>query len=119
MAAIGYTVQYLQEMTMLATWPALNSTDTTGVPFEAPDYSDMTVQISGTFGAGTLTMQGSNDGTTWFSLTDPQGNAIAKNSAGMECIEEAPRYVRPSLGSANTTDSINVLLKATRGWRRA
>lgn len=113
MATIQPTIVALSPVTLMITWANLRAADLPGAAVELPDYSDSTVQIVGTFDTGTLTMQGSNDGTNWFSLTDAQGNAIAKTSAAGEVIEEAPRYIRPLLSGAGA-DVITVLLKSTK-----
>ena len=98
----------------LMVWTTLDSDDS-GAPIELVDYPDMTVAITGTFGAaGSITMQGSNDGTNWFALTDPQGNAITKTAAGMEIVVEAPRYVRPLVAGGDGTTSLTATLLCRR-----
>lgn len=86
----------------------------TGVPIEFGEHMDMTVQITGTFGSATIVIQGSNDGTTYTTLTDPQGNAISKTSAAIETIAECPRFVRPS-SSGGTGTAVDVVIFARRG----
>jgi len=96
------------------TWTGLDSDDS-GIPIEAVDYVDRTVAITGTFGAGgSITLQGSNDNTTWFALTDPQGNAVTKTAAGMELISEAPVYIRPLVTAGDVTTSLTVKLFCRR-----
>jgi hypothetical protein len=86
-----------------------------GAPFQGADFADRTVQFDGTFGAGgSITLQGSNDAVTWFALTDPQGNAITKTAAGLEVIEEGPRYVRPLVTAGDGTTSLNCRIWARR-----
>ncbi len=98
-------------------WTGLLNGDT-GAVVEMVDYADKTVTITGTFGAGgTLTLQGSNNGTDWFSLTDPQANAIAKTSASMEIIIEGPRYIRPNVTAGDGTTSLTVQMCCRRGTR--
>jgi hypothetical protein len=98
----------------LLVWTTLDSDDS-GAPAEMVDYPDMTVAITGTFGvAGSITMQGSNDGTNYFALTDPQGNAITKTAAGMEIIVEAPRYVRPLVTGGDGTTSLTATVLCRR-----
>ena len=58
----------------------------------------------GTFNSQTLTIQGSNDNTTWFTLTDNNGLSIAFTAAGGKLIAEAPRYVRPSFSGSSGGD---------------
>jgi hypothetical protein len=94
-------------------WSGLLSTDV-GDAFELPAWSDRSVQIEATFGDGTLTLQGSNDGVTFYPLTDPQGNAIAKTANALEQIEEITRYVRPSFsGTTGTAGVVTLLARRT------
>lgn len=96
------------------TWAGLDSDDS-GAAIECMDYADRTVQITGTFGAaGSITMQGSNDGTNWFPLTDPQGNAITKTAAALELIMEAPLYLRPLVTAGDGTTNLTVKLLCRR-----
>lgn len=97
----------------LFTWAAMGGSDV-GDAVGFPQHADRCVQIDGTFGGATVVMQGSIDGSTWFTLTDPQGNSISKTSAALEQIEEVPLYIRPSV-SGGTGSSINVRLLARRG----
>lgn len=97
----------------LITWTLANGD--TGEPLEGVDFADRTVQISGTFGAaGSCTIEGSNDGAAWFALTDPQGNAITKTAAGLEVIEEGPRYLRPNVTAGDGTTNLTITLWARR-----
>lgn len=94
----------------VATWAALANGDA-GAPIEMPGASDRSIQLGGTFGTGgTIIWEGSNDNVTYFPLTDPQGNAISKTSAGLEQIEEATRYQRPRVSAGDGTTAISVTL---------
>ena len=102
-------------------WGPLTSTNLDGAPVKYAEFADMCVQIDGTFGTATITLQGSNDltsPTNWFTLTDPQGNGIAKVTAGGsvqgEQVLESPVWVRPLASGADGTTSINVRLKFRR-----
>lgn len=96
----------------LFTWSAMGNADK-GDAAGFPQNADKSVQIDGTFGSATVVLQGSLDGSNWFTLTDPQGNAISKTSAALETIEENVLYIRPST-SGGTGTSVNVRLIARR-----
>jgi len=99
---------------VLVTWTGLANGDT-GALVEGVDYADRTVQISGTFGTGgSVTIEGSNDGATFAPLTDPQGNAITKTAAGLEVIEEGPRYVRPNVTAGDGATNLPVMIWGRR-----
>lgn len=71
--------------------------------------------MASVFGTGgSVTLEGSNDGVTFFPLTDPQGNAITKTAAALEVIEEVPRYIRPNCTAGDGTTDISVILWGRR-----
>lgn len=82
----------------------------TGAQAEEPEHSDMSVQVGGTFGGGTVVLEGSNDGTTFHILTDPLGNNASFTSADLMQIIETCRYVRPRVTGGNGTTAITVHL---------
>jgi hypothetical protein len=99
---------------VLITWTGLLNGDTGG-PVEGVDYADRTVQVSGTFGTGgSVTIEGSNDATTYAAMTDPQGNAVTKTAAALEVLEESPRYVRPNVTAGDGATSLTVTIWARR-----
>lgn len=95
-------------------WTGLLNGDS-GNPLEHADFGDRCVQITGTFGAGgTIVIEGSNDGTNYVTLTDPQGNAISKTAAAIEAISENTRYVRPRVTAGDGSTDLAVTLFARR-----
>lgn len=98
------------------TWTGLtNATSDDGSPFEGIGANDRSVQIFGTFGAGgTLRIEGSNDGTNWAVLTDPQGNALDFTSAKIEAITELVRYIRPRITGGDANTDLTCVLVARR-----
>ena len=115
MATINPSFQRYGEHTVVATWASIAAGDTinpVGPPYA--DYSDRSVQLEGSFG-GTVTMQGSNDGSNYQSITDPQGNAIAKSAGAIEAISEATLWVRPSPGVGVTATNITLVMRRGRG----
>ncbi len=88
----------------------LVTTGDTGQELEYPGAADKTLTVDGTFSGGTVALlQGSNDGTNWFTCTNPQGSAISFTAAGMMTVMEDPRFLRPSV-STGSSDSINYRL---------
>lgn len=90
--------------TQTITWAGLTAGDT-GTPLEYAKFSDKTVQVVGTFG-GTVTMQGSNDGTNWVTLTSNLGAALTFTAMGGGLVAENYRYIRPSAGSGVSSVTI-------------
>lgn len=100
------------EHAVLVIWTGLLNTDT-GSPVSLTDFPDRTIQLTGTFGTGgEVTFQGSNDGTNWNTLTDPQGNALTKTAASLEVVTETPRYVRPSVTGGDGSTSLTLTMFA-------
>lgn len=96
----------------LVTWSGLLNGDD-GARVTLSDFPDRTVQIIGTFGAGgSVNFEGSNNGTNWAVLTDPQGNPITKTAASLEFVTETPRYVRPVVTAGDGTTNLSVILFA-------
>jgi len=97
----------------IISWTGLLNGDV-GEAVEMPGSIIRSIQFTGTFGVGgTIVLQGSNDGTNYVTLTDPQGNAISKTAAGIESISEITRYIRPSAtaGDGTTTLVATLLLR--------
>ena len=113
MALRAYTTEDVNDC-RLAIWTGLLNGDS-GVPLILGIYGDVSVQISGTFGTlGSVTLEGSNDGTNYVALTDPQGNAITKTAASIEQFLERTRYIRPNVTAGDGTTSLVVTVWAAR-----
>lgn len=95
-----------------ATW-ALGIADT-GLPVDMHRWADRTVQVSGTFGGATVTIQGSNDKITWFTLNDNTGAALAVTTAVLKLILENPIYVR-AISAGGAGSAITVILAGAGG----
>lgn len=82
-------------------WAGLTESDTCA-PIPLGDYSDVTVQVGGTFGSGTLSVQGSAapQDAGYVAVHDPQGNALSFSAAGMEAVLEKLYWLKPVLAGA-------------------
>lgn len=108
MAVRNHQQSWIQKRVSQTIWTGLLNGDT-GLPQTGASLPDKSVQVSGTFGAGgTVAIRGSNDQNTWFTLTDPQGNALSFTAAGMEQISENPRYMRPEVTAGDGSTSLTV-----------
>lgn len=97
----------------LFTW-ALTTADPTGVAFEYIQHTDVCFQAVATWGGATLTIQGSNDGTNWFSVRDPGGTAITFTADGGKQVLERPRFIRPNLTAVGVGAIVAVTAMARR-----
>ena len=75
-----------------------------GDAIDLDGFNDNTITVTGTFNSQTVTIQGSNDGTNWFTLTDHAGSNLAFTAAGMKLITEAPKSIRPSFSGSSGGD---------------
>jgi len=93
-------------------WETVTGSDT-GEPLALPKGgAQLAVHVTGTFG-GTLTMQGTIDGTNWFTLKDgPGGSDVTFTAAGYAEITTAVKQVRPSAGASISDVDVKVSLFA-------
>ena len=94
---------------ILVSW-ALGNADT-GTPFAIPFAAEIAFQVTGTFGAATVTLQGSNDGTNWHPLTRKGAgtNNLAFTSANLQNAWENPAYIR-AISSGGTGTAVNAIV---------
>lgn len=103
---------YSQSQGWAVQWTGLANGDD-GTPYEGVGSTDRSVQVTGTFGTGgSVRLEGSNDGTNYAALTDPQGNDLNITSAKIEAITELCRYIRPRVTAGDGTTSLVVTVVA-------
>lgn len=117
MATIAFTNVALSEVSdnlkmRLIQWTPLTFSGTdVGAPAELMPFSDRTVQVVGTLGAGgSVRIEGSLNGTDYSVLTDPQGNALDIATLKAETVMELVRYIRPRITAGDGTTSLTVLI---------
>ena len=93
----------------IATWTGETTAANASIPRYAPlvSLAVSSVQVSGTFGGATVVLQGSNDGTTYTTLKDLQGNSLSFTSAGYAEFSSGAAFIKPSI-SGGTGDSLNI-----------
>jgi len=91
-------------------WAAMANGDD-GEPVQLPGYQDRSVQVTGTFGTGgSVTVQGSNDGSNYAALRDPSHTTLAFTAAGIKAILEATERVRPAVTAGDETTALTVTM---------
>ncbi len=117
MATVKATVSRLgqggDDSAMTFKWTLTGTDD--GAPLEFLPWADRSVQIGTTgdnFNAGTVILEGSNDGVSYQTLKDPAGNPISLTAAGLRQVLESTAYVRPRASVAVT--SVNVIIAVRR-----
>lgn len=93
------TTVYPQPNMVLCTWSSLAGSEN-GDSASVSRWQDKTVQCTGTFTS--ITIQGSNDGANWGTLSDPQGVDLVITVVNeVRGILENPIFIRPvSVGAA-------------------
>ncbi len=91
-------------------WTMVTATDT-GAPIPFAQWADRSVQFAGTWGGGTVVWEGSNDGTNYITLTDPQANAISKSADAIEQVMEVTLWARPKVTVSVTSVVITLLAR--------
>ena len=87
----------------------------TGGPLDAlqgcPNFADKTVHVKGNFsGPATLVIEGSNDGVTWITLTDPGGAALSFTAEDLKVILENPQELRPRVTAGDGSTDLDVFI---------
>lgn len=96
------------------TWATLTSTNAAGSAYE-PERTRgaiAAVHFTGTFDSATAVLQGSNDGTNWLTLNDPNGTAVSFTAAGYAEVSTALAYIRPSTSGGGGSQDIDCILVA-------
>jgi polygalacturonase len=121
MATVNETIEEIktfQDDGHIVVWTPLTTTNADGRTISMVGSSDRSAQIAGTFGVGgTVVLEGSNNGTTFHTLTDPQGNALSFTAAGLEQITELTRHIRPRVTAGDGTTSITVTVLLRRQFK--
>jgi hypothetical protein len=96
---------------IVAAWQGMANGDVgDAIPFS--QYADKSVQVTGSFGDGVVVLEGSNNGTDWAVLTDPQGNHLNITGAKIEQVTEVTCYVRPRVtGTSGASINVHLLIK--------
>lgn len=88
--------------------PMLNGDST--APMSFVQWADKSIQVAGTFGSGgNVVIEGSNDGTNYSTLTNPQGASLATiTSAGIFQVVEITRFTRARITAGDGTTAITI-----------
>ena len=110
MATITPTIDSIATNISRFRWQDFNTTDTeVGVLVSGATGVIGCMQVSGTFGGATVTLQGSTDNSDFRTLLDLSGNPITFTSAGIRDFSTAAPYVRP-IATGGTGDNVSVTI---------
>jgi hypothetical protein len=87
---------------VIASWADLATNDV-GASVPIAYAADLSCQVSGTFGGGTVTWQGSNDNVNWHPMTQRGSTtSMAYTAAALHISQENPAWVRPAVTSGTS-----------------
>ena len=115
MAIVNGKSNFVQKGVMQSQWAAIPSSST-GTPDQLSRFPAHSIQIGGTFGGATVTVEGSDDGVTYFTLTgeNPAGGADVPVSATaanrFDLPNVVPQHVRPKVTGGDGTTAITVTI---------
>lgn len=89
-------------------WSGLVASADVGTPTQIPAHvRELAFQVGGTFGtSGAVSLEGSNDGTTYAVLKDVGGTAVVGTDGTVWRIANPPKYVKP-VATAGSGASMN------------
>lgn len=102
---------------LIVAWTGLLNGDY-GKAVSVPALADRSVQMLGTLGAGgAITIYGSNKpdanesaDTDWWTLNDPQANALVISTFKGESIMEPTLWIRPKVTAGDGTTNLQIYL---------
>src|SRR5258708_26883719 len=86
---------------VVTTWTPLAAAGDVGQPLQRTDLADRSVQVTGTFAGATIVLEGSNDGTNYFTLSNPASAALSFTAAGLMQVNQPTAWVRPRVTLGN------------------
>lgn len=101
-AAVGI---YNDDGSFTISWAGITEADE-GAPVSLPgQVKHVTVQTVGDFTtSGAVTLQGSNDATTYAALDDPQGTSIVMTDSSIWRLEHYPARIKPVATAGSAVD---------------
>ncbi len=109
MATVNPTLSHRGGDTDVATF-ALTSTNRDGAPIPVERKKEIYASVTGTWGGATVVMQGSNDGSNWFTLDDRAGVAVSLTADGASAVADLPLLIRPYLSVAGAGADLTAIV---------
>ena len=97
---------YGEDKVQKITWTNLNGGDQ-GSAVKVANWTKKSVAFTGTWNGASGTIQGSNDGVTYFELTTEQGDGVSFSANALATIGPNTLYIKPVV-TGPTSASITV-----------
>jgi hypothetical protein len=93
------------------TWTGVSTADTMVAygPITGKSLEFASVLKSGTWGGSTVTLAGSEDGTTYLTLKDRTGTAVSSTANARYELSTSASYLKPT-SSGGTADNVDVVV---------
>jgi hypothetical protein len=100
------------------TWASLKDDSVPGDGFQAANWVASSFQVVGTFGVGgSISLEGSNDGTNWAVVPDINGNPAtltASGGPGIVFLAESPIWLRANVTAGDETTDLTAIVALRR-----
>lgn len=113
MATIQFVAKMPTEKCLSAAWVGLSTGDTASpLTIGGTKGAVGAVQVAGTFGGATVTLEVSNDGANWVTLKDLSGNDISLTADGLVDFSTGALQMRPAISGGSGDDvTVTVVLR--------
>ena len=103
-----------QNKSVRTVWEGFLTSADTGTPSPAGGFKEVTIQMLGNIGTGgVVSMEGSNDGSTWVILEDKQGDVVTFSAIGvMTALQEFPLLIRPNCTAGSGATDLDIHMVA-------
>ena len=103
-----------QNKSVVTTWANFETSADSGTPSPTGGFKEVTIQMKGTIGTGgVVSMEGSNDGSTWVILEDKQGDVVTFSAIGvLTAIQELPLLIRPNCSAGAGATDLDIVMIA-------
>ena len=109
-ATISTPYGYGEDKVQKITWSNLQGGDS-GSAVKVANWTKKSVVFTGTWTGVSATIQGSNDGTNYFALTDEQGVALTFSANSLKTIGPNTLYIKPVVtGGASGTIAVDLII---------
>lgn len=115
MATVRHVSKFVQRGVVETKWTPIPS-GSVGTPENLSRFPMHSIQISGTFGGATVTVEGSDDDTTYTTLTgeNPAGGAdslvSATGATRFDVPNVVPQFIRAKTTGGDGTTAVTVII---------
>lgn len=109
-AVITTPYGYGEDKVQRITWSNIAGGDE-GAAVKVANWTKKSVMFTGTYNGASGTIQGSNDGTNYFIISNEQGIAVSSTAVGLQTVGTNPLYIKPVFtGATSATIKVDLIL---------